>query len=149
MKTNRFLNQTPPQYRGGEPVTMLIYEETPLGFNAVVDGKYRGLLHNNHIHRPIQVGDALDGFVAELREHDKLDLSLEPVGFSRITGLAGRILEALETGSGTLPLNDKSSPDKIKLAFGVSKKAFKAAIGGLYRQKKIRFTEDGIELIQT
>lgn len=136
-KLGRYLDKTPPLYERGEPVSLIILEKTPLGLTAVVEGRHRGLIHANEIHRPLHPGDELRGFVREVKDDYKIDLTLEPVGYGRVTDLSGRILEALKEGGGRLDLGDESSPAEIQARFGASKKAFKAAVGALYRKRLV------------
>lgn len=137
-KLGRYLDKTPPVYATGQAVSLIALEPTPLGWVFVVDGSHRGLLHASEIHRSISPGDELSGYVRDVRDPYKINLSLEPIGFGRITDLSDRILNALRINGGHIDLGDASSPDAIKDAFGVSKKAFKAAVGGLYKKKLIR-----------
>ncbi len=136
-KLGRYLDKTAPRYQPGQPVSLRILERTPLGWSAIVEGSHRGLLHANEVHRPLQPGEEIGGFVREVKEDYKIDLSLEPVGFGRVTSLSDRILEALRNGGGRIELGDGSTPEAIREAFGASKKAFKAAIGSLYRRRLV------------
>lgn len=147
-RTNRYLDQTKPVYDNGDEVDLIIQERSPLGYMAIVDGEYRGLIHESRIVRPLRVGEKLTGYVAALKPDGKIDLSLEPVGYGRVTGLSGTILEALEKAGGTLPIGDKSSPEEIRRTFGTSKKAFKQALGALYRERKIRMSDGSVELVK-
>ena len=136
-KLGRYLDKTSPRYAPGQPVSLIILEKTPLGYAAIVDGLHRGLLHESAIHRPLEIGDVIPGFIRALREDYKIDLSLEPIGFGRVTDLSTRILETLKANGGILELGDESSPDLIREQFGSSKKAFKQAVGTLYRKQLI------------
>ena len=82
-----------------------------------------------------------------MREDDKLDISLQPLGYQRVDGISQRILEALQMKDGYLPVHDKSDPEEIYSLFRCSKKAFKQAIGSLYKQHRIRMEADGIRLL--
>ncbi|MCB1203326.1 MAG: GntR family transcriptional regulator, partial [Verrucomicrobiae bacterium] len=136
-KLGRYLDKTPPKYAKGEAVSLIILEKTPLGYAAVVEGSHRGLIHASEVHRPLASGDEMTGYIRSVKDDYKIDLALEPVGFGRVTDLSDRILEALRSGGGRLDLGDASSPEEIKERFGSSKKAFKQAIGTLYRKKLI------------
>jgi uncharacterized protein len=89
----------------------------------------------------------LKGFVRELRPDGKLDLSLDQAGYQRVAPLALRIVQALQREGGRLPLDDDSPPEAIRQAFGASKKAFKQALGTLYKARRIRFSKPGLELL--
>jgi len=83
-----------------------------------------------------------------VRADGKISLSLQPVGQQAAGSLAEQILARLREAGGSLPLSDKSSPEEIVRLFGVSKGNFKKAIGGLYKQGRIRILADGIELAE-
>lgn len=142
----RWLGRTPPAYAKDHPVKLLISGRTPLGYQAVVDNAYRGQLYQTELAGPLEIGARLDGFVKEVRPDGKLDLSLDRSGFARIGPLTDRILEALKNSGGHLPYDDSSPPEAIRTAFGVSKKAFKQAIGILYKKRRIRLAPVGISL---
>jgi len=148
MKTRPFLNLSSPMYDVGDAVSFSIEERCPLGFNVIVDRKFAGLLHENLVHRPIKLGERIDGYISFVHPDDKIDVSLEPIGYRRVTDLSERILKKLKELNGHLDLNDKSPPETIRRAFGVSKKAFKQAIGALYRERLIEISEKGIDLVE-
>jgi predicted RNA-binding protein (virulence factor B family) len=91
----------------------------------------------------------LDGFVRTVRSDGKIDLSLDRSGYRRITSVTEQIVEALKDNDGHLPYHDDSSPEDIRAVFGVSKKAFKQAIGALYRERRIVIGPEGIRLAPT
>jgi predicted RNA-binding protein (virulence factor B family) len=145
---NRHLARTRPPYRAGDEVALIIADESPLGYNAIVDHRYRGLLYHTNLAGPLTAGASMRGFVKSVREDDKIDLSLDEAGYARVAPLAEVILDELARVGGRLNFDDSSDPEAIRARFGVSKKAFKQAIGALYRERRIRFTEPGIELVQ-
>ncbi|MEX2581445.1 MAG: S1-like domain-containing RNA-binding protein [Verrucomicrobiales bacterium] len=148
-KTNRFLDRFKPNYDVGDKVKLIIQARSPLGYNAIVDQQFRGLLYKNAVGRSLEIGETPDGYVRDLRDDGKIDLSLEPVGYGRVGTLSERILAALQEHGGRLELGDRSSPEAIRAAFGTSKKAFKQAVGSLYRDRVIRLIDDGIELVDS
>jgi predicted RNA-binding protein (virulence factor B family) len=130
-----------------EIVDLIVYRRTDIGYTVIINGKHTGVLHFNEIYRNIQVGDRAKGFIKEIRPENKIDIVLGEPGYNRIGGEAGRILELLEANAGFLPYHDKSDPDDIYQYFSMSKKAFKMAIGNLFKQKLIEITDHGIRLI--
>lgn len=148
-RLNRWLDQTPATYRAGDAVKLLIEAETPLGWRAIVNHAHHGLLLASAVVQPLRIGQVVDGFVSKVREDGKIDLSLEPVGYRRIAPLTEQILERLAAEGGRLPLHDKSSPEEIQAAFGVSKKAFKQAVGALFKQQKITLEPAAIRLMRS
>ena len=148
-KINKFLQFDNFDLSAGDKVEVLIYDKSDLGYNAIINNKYKGLIFYSDIHKDIKIGDTITAYVKNIREDGKIDLVLEPIGFKNsIDKNTALILKALQDNNGFLNITDKSSPDIIKNKFGISKKAFKKAIGGLYKQKKIRLRPDGIELIK-
>lgn len=145
-RLSRWLDVTPPQYAEGEAVRLLIEGETPLGYKAIVNEAHTGLLYHTDLAGPLTTGQRLDGFVRLVRPDGKIDLALDRAGYQRIGGLTGQIIGALKADGGYLPYHDKSSPEEIRAVFGVSKKAFKQAVGALYRERRIEIEPGGIRL---
>ena len=137
----------PPNYRSGQQVEFLITDQTSLGYKALVEGKHPGLLYHEGISVPVAIGQKFEGFVRALRPDGKIDLSLDQAGYRRVAPLASRIVQALKDGGGRLDLDDDSPPKAIRQTFGASKKAFKQALGNLYKARRIRFSKPGIELL--
>jgi hypothetical protein len=137
----------PPNYVRGQPVEFLLSEKTPLGYKALVEGAHHGMLYHEGISIPVAIGQKLKGFVRAVRPDGKIDLSLEPIGHRRVAPLALRVVEALQRNGGRLGFDDDSSPEAIRQTFGASKKAFKQALGTLYKARRIRFSNPGIELL--
>ena len=145
---NRFLDVYRVTVGPGDAVDILVYEQTPLGYNAIVNSSWRGLLFRSDLgSEPMFIGRRLKGFVREIRANGKIDLTLNASGYQRVAPLGELILEALRENGGSLAFDDKSDPELIRDAFEVSKKAFKQALGLLYKQKLIRFEAPGIVLV--
>ncbi|MEI8045449.1 MAG: S1-like domain-containing RNA-binding protein [Verrucomicrobiota bacterium] len=136
-----------PALQPGQPVEFLISEKTDLGYKAVVEGAHRGLLYHDNIAVPVAVGQRFKGFVRGVRPDGKIDLSLDQAGYRRVAPLAVRIVQALERNGGALAMDDDSAPGEIRKAFGASKKAFKQALGTLYKARRICFCKPGIRLL--
>jgi predicted RNA-binding protein (virulence factor B family) len=136
-----------PELRKGEAVELVVTEQTPLGYKAVVDGRYQGMLYKDQVRTALKAGQRLKGFVRGVRPDGKIDLSLEQAGYQRVAPLASRIVQALERNGGRLGLDDDSPPEAVHKAFGASKKAFKQALGSLYKERRIRFCQPGIALL--
>ncbi len=140
------LSNEPPRYEIGEPVMIYITRETPLGYVALVESKHLGLLYHQDLRVRVHPGQRLTAYIAAVREDGKIDLVLDSSGRLRVTSLADQILAALEANGGRMELDDDSSPEAIRDALGASKKAFKQAIGALYRQGKIKLLKPGIAM---
>lgn len=134
-------------FKTGQKVSLLIADQTDLGFKAIVNHRYWGLLYQNELFQPLKKGLKLDGYIKQIRDDKKIDLTLNPPGYAKIDPLAEQILNRLRTAGGRLPLGDKSPPEAIYKEFGASKKAFKQALGALYKQQQIIIDEDHIRLI--
>lgn len=145
-KIEKFLNNTPPEYAYNEEVSLLIYEENELGFKAIIENSHSGLLYRNEVFSRLEIGQQLKGYIKNVREDTKIDLSLTPLGFVKIGGVADQIIEELRRKKGFIPVNDKTDPETIYRLFNCSKKAFKQAIGTLYKKQIIRIADDGIYL---
>ncbi len=134
----------------GDEVDLLLYKTTDLGMNAIVNNKYKGLIFRSDIHRIVQPGNHIKGYVKQVREDGKIDLLLEPLGYKKSIGkYTDIVLEKLAENNGYLDLTDKSNSETIKYVLGISKKAFKRTIGSLYKDKKITIQEDGIRSLNT
>ncbi|MFY9307498.1 MAG: S1-like domain-containing RNA-binding protein [Bacteroidia bacterium] len=147
-KLKKFFVNEPDTIQEGDIVDLLIYSETPLGFNAVINNLYSGLLYKNEIFENIRIGDKLKGYVKRIREDNKIDLSLQKSGFELVDDVKWRILNLLKQNNGFLPLHDGSSPEEIKSKLQISKKAFKKAVGALYKERLVKLTEKGVELVK-
>lgn len=146
-KLNRFIEQDEIELEVDDIVELLIYAETDLGFNAIVNDLYRGLIFKNEIYEDISVGDRMKGFIKNIREDNKIDLSLQKRGFELVDDVKWRLLNIIKKNNGFIALNDKSSPEEIKNQLQISKKAFKKAIGALYKERLVKITDKGVELV--
>ena len=127
-----------------QEVELLVYRSTELGALVVVDQCYSGLVYQNETFRKLTVGERLTGHVQRVRPDGKLDISLKPPGAKGRGGDTQALTRALEAAGGSLPLHDNSSPEEIAQALHMSKKAFKRAVGILYRQRLIEISPSGI-----
>jgi len=116
--------------------------------NVVINDKYTALVYKNQVYDSYEEGKRMKGYITAIREDGRIDVSLQPDKGRHVHSTSDKILRYLKGAGGESPLGDKSSPELIKKEFQVSKKVFKQAIGGLYKQGKIRITKEGIELVQ-
>jgi uncharacterized protein len=145
-RLNKFFEKGNIELAAGDIVDLLIYSETDKGLNAVVNNMYTGLIYQNEIYDNVRVGDKLKGFVKQVREDNKIDLSLQKSGYELVDDVKWKLLNLLKEKNGFLPLNDNSTPEEIKAALQISKKAFKKAAGALYKERLIEITNEGIKL---
>ncbi|WP_019864325.1 CvfB family protein [Methylovulum miyakonense] len=146
-KINRFLAETSVYFKAGEKVSLLIAEKTDLGIKAIINHTHWGMLYHNELFQTVQIGQKLDGYIKQIREDLKIDLTLHQPGYGKVEPLTETILAKLQANNGVLMLSDKSPPEAIYAAFGVSKKAFKQAIGALYKDHKIILDKTAIKLV--
>ncbi len=131
-----------------EEIALLIFRKTNLGWEVVINSRFLGLLYFEDVFKTIQVGDTITGYLKKIRDDGKLDVTLQPVGAKMLDKTSSYVYHRLVEAGGFLPLHDKSSPEEIKSQLELSKKAFKKAIGVLYKQRKIALKSEGILLIE-
>ena len=134
----------------GDKVQLIIETETNLGYTVLIDEEYDGLLYRNEIFQDLEEGMEVTGYIKTLREDGKIDVSLRPQGFRNVINSdVDKVLHKLEASrEGFVLLTDKSSPESIRFQMQMSKKAFKKAVGNLYKQKRISIESDRIVLIK-
>ncbi len=132
----------------GDKVNLIIEKETPLGYTVLINDEFEGLVYQDDVYIELEEGMEGIGFIKTIREDGKIDVSLRPQGYEKVIATdTETILEQLrESPNGYILITDKSSPDSIRFHFNMSKKAFKKAVGNLYKQKLIAINEDRIEL---
>ena len=145
-KVNKYLEKENIDLKVGQEVDLLIFEKTDMGLNAVINNRYKGLLYQNEIFQRVAWGDNLKGYIKNIREDNRIDLSLQKQGYVNVEPNSQKILEKLKENEGFLPLNDKSESIDIMSMLEMSKKTFKKAVGALYKQKLITIEDDGIRL---
>jgi len=147
-KTNQFLNNENITVQVGEEVDLIISHITDLGINVIINDSYKGLLYKDQVYDDIRTGDRMKGFIKTIRPDNKIDVSLQKLGYDNIEPNAEKILDELRASRGFLRLNDNSHPEDIKTILKMSKKTFKKAIGALYKEKRIEIKDDGIYLVK-
>ncbi len=143
-----FLRDEAGGYRAGDKVAILVDEPTDLGLRVIVDNRYYGLVHASDLFGSLPRGHRQDGWVKTLRADGKLDIALAAPGYAKVESAADRILAALARAGGHLAVGDRTPPETIHTLFGISKKAFKQALGALYKGRKITLDDAGIHLAE-
>ncbi|MBP1163621.1 MULTISPECIES: CvfB family protein [unclassified Chryseobacterium] len=141
-----------PQYeelpfKKGDKVDLIMMNESELGWNVIINKQYIGLIYVSDVFKKLYPLSEESGYIKTIREDGKIDISLQPEGFENIDEFKQKILDKLEENYGLLYVSDKSSPEEIKNELQMSKKNFKKAIGGLYKDKIIDISEDKIKLL--
>jgi len=137
-----------PNYEEGDEVQLLIAEKTELGFKAIIDNRYEGLVFANEVFSPLEPGNSVRGFIKAVREDGKIDLRLQAKGYDAVQDAMNTIVESLKLNSGILSLGDKSTPEEIYKRLNMSKKIFKKAIGGLFKDQRINLSDFEIQLLE-
>ncbi len=147
-KVEKYLDNLPPEYEEGQEVDLLIYNQSDLGYKAIINNTHSGMLYANEVFKKVRKGDKLKGYIKKVREDEKIDLTLEKPGYEKVDGIALSILNTLKKNQNFLKITDKSPAEEISAMFGISKKNFKKAIGSLYKQRIISIDPDGIRYIK-
>lgn len=146
-KIEKFLSKDMPPYNSDDSVKIMVQQQTELGFKAIVDGKYSGLIYRNEIFQPVHIGDRLTAFVKNVRQDGKIDLALQTYGGRHVADFSTELFKYMSgRADGYCPFHDKSSAEDIYAEFHVSKKTFKKAVGDLYKRHLIIISDDGLRL---
>lgn len=150
-KVDKYLSLPPFHGEGslkhGTAVDVLIWQKTDLGFKCIVDNRYQGQLYDDQVFQQLHTGDRLTAYIDHVREDGKIDLTLQPTGRRHTLDFAEVLLRYLYEHDGHCELGDKSPAEAIYARFQVSKKAYKKAIGDLYKRRLIQITDKGIALV--
>lgn len=145
-KVDRYLSKEIAPYEAGQEVDILIWQKTDLGFKAIIDNQYSGLLYESEIFQPLHTGMTMKAYVKQVREDGKIDLILQKPGQAKVEDFSATLLQYIRDNDGRILLNDKSPAEEIYDTFGVSKKTFKKAVGDLYKKHLIVLEADAISL---
>ena len=145
-KVERYLSKEKPDYQPGQEVEIMIWQRTDLGYKAIVENQYSGLIYQGEIFKSLEPGMKLTAYIRQVREDGKIDLTLQKDGQKKVEDFSEVLLQFIKDQGGHTLLNDKSAAEDIYEAFGVSKKTFKKAVGDLYKKRLIVLEEGGIRL---
>lgn len=147
-KIEHFLSNDELTVKELDPVDLIVYRRTDIGYVVIINNQHTGVLHFNDIFQEIQVGDRMKGYIKNILEDNKIDVGIGKHGYQRVEDEAGKVMRLLQENNGYLPYNDKSSPEDIYAFFAMSKKTFKMTTGNLYKNRKITFTQTGIKIAE-
>ncbi len=136
-KVERYLSKEMPPYNTGDKVDVMIWQKTSLGFKAIVDEKFSGLIYENEIFCHLEIGSKIQAYIKQVRPDGKIDLELQQAGAKKVDNFATVLLQCLRDNGGSIPYGDKSSAEAIYEMFQVSKKTFKKALGDLYKKRLV------------
>ncbi|MCD6346179.1 MAG: GntR family transcriptional regulator [Bacteroidales bacterium] len=146
-KIDNYLHNRELTVEEGEEVDLIVTQKSDLGFSVIVNNKHKGLVFKNEVFTDLNIGDTLKGFVKAIREDNKLDISIQAIGYLNVIDPnAQSVFRILSENNGYLAITDKSPPEEIYKQFGMSKKAFKKALGALYKQRKVEIQHEGIKI---
>lgn len=145
-KVNKYFSEEIPEFEPNEEVSVMISHFTDLGVNVIIENKYKGLVFADEVFKDLKLGTKTKAYIKQVRPDGKIDLTFKKIGVEAIDDDAQLILNELKANNGYLGLHDKSHPEEIKSVLQMSKKAFKKAVGNLYRQRLIDIRENGIAL---
>ncbi|PQB07378.1 DNA-binding protein [Polaribacter filamentus] len=143
------LEETEMNLKEGDKVQLIIETESALGYTVLINEEFDGLLFRSEVFQELEENMEVTGYIKNIREDGKIDVSLRPQGFRNVINSdVDKVLARLKSSrEGFILITDKSSPDSIRFHMKMSKKAFKKAVGNLYKQKLIVIKEDRIELL--
>lgn len=147
-KVEKYFSTTPPEYKHGDKVQILVWQKTELGFKVIVENQYPGLVYDNEVFRYLTTGDKLDAYIDQIRPDGKIDIMLQTTGRQHTEEFSEQLLYYLQNNGGRCFLHDKSPAEEIYERFHVSKKVFKKAVGDLYKKRLITINDNGLELIE-
>lgn len=143
----KFLEREPSHAVVGKVLPILVCDQSELGIKVIVDNQYQGLIYHSDIATPLRRGEVVEGYIYTIREDGKVDVRLGKPGYERIDEFSDKLLSILRKRK-TIHLTDKSDPEEIREAVGMSKKAFKQAVGKLYKLRLITLSESSIDLVE-
>lgn len=143
------LLRTDSPYKKDDAVEGIIYDTSEkFGVFVAVDNCYSALIPKREAYGELRVGDTVHGRVVKVKEDGKLDLSVREKAFIQMDTDAQLILEKMKSYGGKLPFTDKAEPELIKRELGLSKSAFKRAVGRLLKEQKLQIMENSIEILK-
>ncbi|MBZ9778204.1 GntR family transcriptional regulator [Psychroflexus sp. CAK8W] len=148
-RVNKFVDNSILTVEHFDEVDLIVTNPTDMGYNVIINEIHIGLLYKDEVFQDLKTGDRLKGIIKKIRPDNKIDVSLQRPGYRGIEPNAQKVMEVLEaTEDGFLPLHDKSKPELIYDTVHLSKKAFKKAIGTLYKERQITI-ENGVGIFLT
>ena len=148
MKWDRFVDEKATDLTNSVEVQLIIAQQTDLGYKAIINNRYEGLLYKNELFETLDIGDTKKGYIKQIRADGKIDLSLQQQGYEHIDASKQTLLQYLKSHKGVVALGDKSTPEEIYKLLKISKKAFKKTVGGLYKEQLITIGDFEIRLIE-
>jgi len=147
-KITSFLSSDTKGLEINQHVDLLVFAKTPMGYKTIIDDTYEGMIYSNEIFTSIDVGDKIKGYIKNIRDDGKIDITLQPIGKTFTDDVnTKKIIDVLKQNNNDLPYNYKTDADTVKEMFEMSKKAYKRALTKLVADNIIKLDENGMELI--
>lgn len=146
-KLDKFLGNVFPRYHRGDVVDALVLEHLEPGYRVIVDNRHKGMIYDNELFHPLEIGETIKAHVKQVRDDGKIDLSPGADTATRVHSLAEKIYYLMDAAGGATSLSDDSSPAEIKALLECSKKDFKKAVSYLLRSKVVEIVPGGMRLI--
>lgn len=146
-KLHQFYDKTPAAFEYNQQVNLMILYKLDLGYAALIDERYPGMLYQNEVFQELRRGEKRQGWIKNIRDDGKVDLSLRPQGFQASDDATDQIAKYLADHGGSMTITDTSSPEVIYDTFGMSKKLFKKALGALLKQERITISHVKVTLV--
>lgn len=147
-KLEKYLAVSPADLEINQEVELLICDQSELGYRAVINKTGLGFLYNNDVFQSLKIGEQIKGSIKNIREDGRVDLYLQKPGYEKIIDISEQILEKIKARGGFIAVTDKSPAELIYEIFGVSKKNYKKAVGGLYKKGLVVIEEKGVSLVK-
>lgn len=147
-KISKYISEELTGLEEKQQVSAMILNKTQLGYNAIVNHKYIGLLYKNEVFTNLKPGTKINAIVHKLRDDNKIDLRMFKNDGSDIATFENKILDYLKDHNGKMNINDESEPGIIYATFGISKKNFKKALGGLYKKGLVDLSTSTVKLLR-
>ena len=149
-KFGQYLSKQRPDFEVNQQVKLFILAKTPLGFKAIINNRFEGMLFKNEIFESLEIGQRKVGYVKQVRSDGKIDLALQPVGADASSAAAeAKVMQVLRENDYHIPYNYKTDPEVINNVFGLSKKAFKRTLTALQEKKAISVSDEGISFLNS
>ncbi len=145
-RIGRYINHDLSKMHHLKVVDILIIAKTPLGYKAIANNQFEGMIYHNDIYEDIKIGDRKKAYVIKVRKDGKFDLSLNPIKKEKEILAKEKIIKLLHQNNSTLPFTYKSDAKEVQTFFGISKKAYKKALTELIDKKEIELGENFIRL---
>lgn len=146
-KIFKYIHKKSDSYRIGDQVDLIICNAFELGYRVIIDKQTVGVIYSSEIFQEVFEGQRIKGYIKTILPDGKIDVELQKTGGAARDILEEKLLKDLREANGFLPLSDRTDPEVIYKTYRVSKRAFKRAVGGLYKKRLIVIQDDGLRLL--